>query len=128
MHTDTATIAPTAAKPARKAKHPPLQLNRTCCECGTEFVTSHRGKEFCCEAHRVAFANRCAARGKVLIPLAMGWRNKRGGKGIGATAMQEMVRLLDRFAAEDREAGRQNVAHYADRLINHSINLRWSDR
>ena len=125
MHTDTAT----AATPAqRKPKNPPLVLNRKCCECGVDFTTSHRGKEFCSEAHRVAFANRCAARGKVLIPLAMGWRNKRGGKGLGSDSMKQMVRLLDKYAAEDAAAGRPNMSHYTDRLLNHSINLRWDER
>lgn len=126
MHTDTTTTAAPSRK--TRAKAAPLVINRTCCECGEAFTTSHRGKEFCCEAHRVAFANRCAARGKVLIPLAMGWRNKRGGKGLGADSMQSMVRLLDKYAAEDREAGRPNMAHYTDRLLNHSINLRWDER
>lgn len=123
----TTTTAPAPTK-APKAKSAPIVMTRVCCECGVEFTTSHRGKEFCTEAHRVTFANRCAKRGKVLIPLAMGWRNKRGGKGLGSDSMQQMVRLLDKYAAEDRAAGRPNVTHYTDRLLNHSINLRWDER
>ena len=119
----TATVSAATAKPKRA----PAIYKRTCPECGTAFETSHRGKAFCSEPHRVAFTNRCAARGKVLIPLAMGWRNARGGKGIGAQSMKEMVQLLDKFAAEDVAAGRPNMTGYTDHLLNSSINLRWND-
>lgn len=123
----TITTEIEAPAPQDKPTEPIARFTRKCPECGDTFKTSHRGKEFCIEAHRVAFANRCAARGKVLIPLAMGWRNARGRKGIGAQAMSEMVQLLDQFAAEDAKANRPNVTHYTDRLLNHGTNMRWKD-
>jgi hypothetical protein len=130
MTTDcpTQTAATPATKPAR-AKKAPLMFRRTCAECGTKFETPHCGKEFCCEAHRVAFANRCAARGKVLLPLALGWRVTRGRKGsVGAQAMEKMIQLLDKFAAEDRAAKRPSMDGYVDRLLNGSVHLRWDER
>lgn len=123
------TTAPTAcaASPVAKPKRERPTYRRTCPECGEVFTTDQVGKEFCTDAHRQAMANRNAARGKTLIPLAMGWRNGRGKAGLSADCMREMVELLDHFAAEDRAAGRPNMSHYADRLINHSQNLRWKD-
>jgi endogenous inhibitor of DNA gyrase (YacG/DUF329 family) len=128
MTTDTTTAAAieaTAPAPAENSRG--SSYSRECPECGERFHTNHAGKAFCSEQHRVAFTNRCAARGKTLIPLAMGWRNARGGRGIGAQAMQEMVQLLDQFAAEDRAAGRPNMTGYTDHLLNKSVNLRWKD-
>lgn len=76
----------------------------------------------------MAFANRCTARGKTLLPLALGWRVDRGKKGsVGAQAYSDMVQLLDAYAAEDHAAGRPKMSLYVDRLLNHSTNLRWKD-
>jgi hypothetical protein len=120
----TATLAATTTARPKKAAN---QYTRECPECGANFTTPHVGKAFCCEQHRVAFTNRSAARGKTLVVRAMGWRNARGGKGIGAQCMAEMVRMLDSFAAEDRAAGRPNVVNYADFLMNQSVNLKWDE-
>lgn len=122
-----ATIAPATRNPAAL---PVKKTYRACCpECGTtEYPASaSRMKIFCCEAHRVAFTNRNAARGKTLLPIALGWRNARGGNGIGSQAFAEMTRLLDHFAAEDAAAGRPNMMNYTDHLMNHTVGNRWND-
>ncbi len=91
------------------------QAKRICPECNQPFATQNRKRLFCSDAHKLAFHNRCAARGKVLIPLAMAWRTKRGGGGTAKKALAEMCRLLDRYAAEDREAGRMRAVDYVER-------------
>lgn len=98
-------------------KHTPYSrygkpVERTCPECNTTFEAVHRKKTFCCDAHKHAFHNRCAARGKTLIPLAMAWRTKRGSGDTAKLSFRKLCRLLDDFAAEDRQAGRGNMSDY----------------
>lgn len=95
------------------ATYAPTQ--RTCPECGQSFETKSRTKLFCSSAHKLAFHNRCAARGKVIIPLAMAWR---GGRGAGDTAKRAFMRmstLLDGWNAEDRAAGRAPMLDFVER-------------
>ena len=89
-------------------------VKRTCPECGNEFETKHRKALFCSASHKLAFHNRCAARGKVLIPLALAWR---GGRGSGDTAKRSFMRmstLLDEWNAEDRAAGRTPMLAFVE--------------
>lgn len=95
------------------------QAKRVCPECNQPFETQNRKRLFCSDAHKLAFHNRCAARGKVLIPLAMAWRKKRGSGDTAKKAMAEMCRVLDGFASEDREAGRMRMADYVERGFAH---------
>lgn len=98
---------------------------RVCPECGVKFpVPIGRGshKAFCSPAHKVAFANRCAARGKVLVPYAMAWRTGRPGGGqksspIVKDAFAEMNRTIDRWAEEDRKAGRPKLVDYVGGIM-----------
>lgn len=103
-------------------------FTRSCPECGEEFKTTHPQKCFCSTAHKWAFQNRCATRGKVLLPLAMGWRVNRGRKGIGSQCLAEMVALLDKFAEEDRIAKRPPMTVYADFLLNVNVKPRRLER
>lgn len=106
---DCATTRP-AAPYSRHFK----PVERTCAECNQSFQAANPKRLFCCPEHKLAFHNRCAARGKVLIPLAMAWRGKRGAAGLPSSAFKEMCRMLDRFAAEDREAGRMRMDTYVE--------------
>lgn len=71
-----------------------------CQWCGEAFDATHRAKIFCTPAHKNEFGNFMAARGKVLMPLALAWRTSRGRKGVGSDALKEMVLFLDGCAAE----------------------------
>lgn len=111
---DTAPMRP-AAPYSRHFK----PVERTCPECNQPFQAVNRTRLFCRPEHKLAFHNRCAARGKVLIPLAMAWRTKRGSGDTAKRAMSEMCRLLDSFAAEDRAAGRMGMTDYVGRGFVH---------
>lgn len=85
-----------------------------CPECGQPVTSAGKGRArvFCSEAHKQAHANRCAARGKALIKAAMAWRVNRGSGDVAKFAMAEMCAMLDRFAEEDRLAGRMRADDY----------------
>lgn len=102
--------APTAG-PAPYSRHF-RPVSRVCPECNETFETPSRKKTFCCDAHKLAFHNRNAARGKVLIPLAMAWRAGRGSGDTAKKAFAQLTSTLDRFVREDREAGRLPMAQY----------------
>lgn len=92
--------------------------NRTCPECGVTFeVTSARpDRQFCSDAHKAAFHNRSSRIGRVVVPLAMAWREGRNVKGqspeakakraSAARALNELCRLLDAESADDRANNR----------------------
>lgn len=123
---DTQAPAPEAtAAPAKKAR---TYGTRTCAECGDTFTAGHTGAQFCTPAHKNAFHNRQKGRASVVM-LAMAYRQKRGGKGTGATAFREMCRLLDLFNEEDRKAGRPSAASYVEGLKRRDvINTGWEAR
>ena len=100
------------AAPARKV---PTFGMRACPECGEKFKATHPGAQFCKPAHKTAFHNRQKGRSHAIM-YAMAYRQLRGRKGIGAEAFKELSRLLDRFNAEDREAGRPSAASYVEGL------------
>lgn len=89
-------------------------ISRTCPECGTEFQTKSRAKLFCLPEHKLRFHNRCAARGKVLIPLAMAWRHGRGSGDTAKLAFTRMNSLLDEYNAEDLKAGRPRMIDFVE--------------
>lgn len=71
------------------------------------------GKTFCSAAHKSAFHNRSSARGRVVIPLLMCARIQRNRAGTSAPrAWTEARTLLDRYAAEDKAAGRMSAVDY----------------
>lgn len=90
---------------------------RLCPEClGPVNTELDWRKMFCSEAHRVAFHNRQTVRGRKLVPLVMAERLTRSGdrrdRATGILARQRSRRLLDKWAREDREAGRMAADHY----------------
>lgn len=113
MTADTAENAPTPSSPVPYANYTPVK--RTCAECGVSFETKSRTKLFCSPAHKLIFHNRNAARGKVLTPLAMAWRGKRGGTDMAKLAFQQMNKRLDEWNAEDLAAGRMSMAEFVER-------------
>lgn len=96
------------------------QPDKVCPECGRPvYRKTKKGPvpTFCCPEHKVAFNNRQIVRGRVIISLAMAWRQQRGKKGTGSAAYREMIRIVDKFNAEDREAGRPLVTNYVADLF-----------
>jgi hypothetical protein len=103
MTTTETTVAPAADDAKRVRK---LTYRRTCQECGTVFRHWHADANFCTRAHGTAFHNRSAKRGKVLIPILLTWRGKRGSGDLAKYAFAEMCAAADLWNAEDRKAGR----------------------
>lgn len=113
MTADTAENAPTPTPSLPYAKFSPIK--RTCAECGTEFETKSRAQLFCSKPHKLRFHNRNAARGKVLTPLAMAWRGRRGGDETAKLAFKRMNTLLDEWNVEDLKAKRMSMAEFVER-------------
>lgn len=107
-----------APKPSKRA---PV-YKRHCPECSDPFVTMTKDRLFCTDAHKAAFHNRSSKIGRALVPIAMAWRLARNAKGhspealarraAGNRALNEMVTLLDRACADDREQGRMSKLDY----------------
>ena len=87
-----------------------------CPECAQPFKPVHPRQLFCSAAHKTAFHNRWTVRGRALAPVAVAARvtrdGSRGDTGIGKQARRESHHLMDRFAREDREAGRMTMVGY----------------
>lgn len=84
------------------------RMYRKCPECGEMFPYSGK-KVFCTTEHRVEWNNRMLSRGGALVPYAMAWRqsrNRKGKKEFARYVLNEFCLALDRYSAEDREAGR----------------------
>jgi len=95
-------------------------LSRTICpECGATFSSNGSRQMFCKSDHRAAFHNRQTVRGRVLTPLSIADRITRGGsrgdKITGRAARGDAQKLMDRWAADDRAAGRMNMTEYVRR-------------
>lgn len=84
---------------------------RSCPQCQASFQTYRGETVYCSRKCKTDAANLEASRGKALYRLAYNWRTaqraKAGApaKGKGA-AFSDLSYLVDRFIAEDREAGR----------------------
>jgi hypothetical protein len=90
---------------------------RRCPECRALVDTSADWRKmFCSEAHRVAFHNRATVRGRKLVPLVMAERITRSGycrdKATGILARQRSRQLMDKWAQDDRAAGRMAMDDY----------------
>lgn len=86
---------------------------RRCQWCSQKFHSDHPTKLFCSKAHKEAFGNYMASRGKVLMAIALAWRTTRGRKGSGGDeAFKEMTEFLDKSAAELVEQGSQPIIHH----------------
>jgi hypothetical protein len=70
------------------------------------------GKVYCAPACRAAFHNRMSKRGRVILPIALGWRAGRGSGDIAKAAFLEMCAYLDHCNAEDFKAGRPPMVEY----------------
>jgi len=104
-------------------------MSRKCTWCGGVFASVNPTKQFCSNAHQQAFANWCASRGKVLLPIALAWRTQRGKKGVGSDALKEMTRFLYQCAAELTDQGAPPIAkHYSATRASGTGVSHWSDR
>lgn len=109
------------AKPARVRR----TFRRTCPECGVMFETTTHDRMFCSTEHKATFHNRSNTIGRVLVPLAMAWREGRNVKGKTPEALarrasanrafQELCRLIDAASADDRENNRLHKLTYVRR-------------
>lgn len=115
--TTTATLARaecsnttvTAKKAAKKT------FSRKCLECGQPFQAVKAEGRFCCTKHQQAFHNLSMTRGKIAMPLLMGWRSARNrtvDKATGSWAFTELCALADEWNRQDREAGRTPAFEY----------------
>ena len=97
-----------------------------CPECGTPFLPRKSGQLFCTPEHRDGWNNRTTVRGRVLTGLAIVARITRNGTRIshGGTshdlvyatrASRDEDRLIRRWIAEDRAAGRMEWPEYMRR-------------
>lgn len=108
------TVLDGPAQTARTGE--PGQFGSVCPECGQAYALKHPNQMFCCTPHRKAFLNRQTVRGAVLTPLVMAARISRGGsrgdKGTGQRARRDAERLIAKWIAEDRTAGRVSMVGY----------------
>lgn len=93
-----------------------MMNKRKCQWCGLPFETAHPSKLFCTNAHKEAFGNFMASRGKVLMPIALAWRTQRGRKGVGSQALAELTAFLDKCAAELTAQGAPPIADHFKRV------------
>lgn len=75
---------------------------RPCQWCGSEFESAHPSKVYCSTKCKNEFGNFVTVIGKRIAPVAMAWRIKRGGEGVGSSALRELCTLLDRANEEFR--------------------------
>lgn len=106
---------PETAQERRTPDVPPM-LGHPCPECMQGFKARSWQQLFCCPAHKRTYNNRWLKRGAVLAPFAAAARatrdGTRGRKSVGRSASIDANRLLQRWADEDRAAGRMNVVDY----------------
>lgn len=79
-----------------------MNFRRKCKECGQAFETNRTDRDFCSDACRKTWNNRRMTRGMCIYDAAMKFRVERD-KGCFA----ELCTIIDRYAAEDREAKRK---------------------
>lgn len=124
-----------AVRAAQRENNPVHQYaERVCPECGSTFHVKlglGQHQKFCKTGNRgncnALFRARCAARGKTLVPLALAWRVGRGKRDtVSALAHNELITVLDSFAAEDRAAGRPKMDDYVGTMLNSGF--RYIDR
>lgn len=102
-----------------------------CCECRAPLASVQPGALFCSPVHRTAYQQRMRVRGRQLAPYAMADRLTRSGtagpeadRETGKTARAVTQRLIAKWAAEDKAAGRVSAVDYVRRLAkNHDVPL-----
>lgn len=104
-----------ASAKSAEGRGPPRPA-RVCPECGAPLPSAAWRQLFCSPAHKAAFHNRQTVRGRTLTPLVIADRITRGGSrgdvATGRSARNRAQRLMDRWAAEDRDAGRISMVDY----------------
>ena len=83
------------------------------------FVAAQDGQLFCSPEHRIAWNNRATVRGRVITPLAIVARVTRNGTRNAAPfsdqGSRDLDKLIRRYVAEDRDAGRMPWPQYLAR-------------
>jgi hypothetical protein len=97
-----------------------------CAECCAALAGSQPGQMFCGPKHRNAFQDRMRQRGRQLVPYAMADRLTRSGtagdpedREAGKASRAVTQRLIAKWAAEDKAAGRLPMTAYVRRLAKH---------
>jgi hypothetical protein len=67
-------------------------------------------------------------RGRVALPIALGWRAGRGTGDTSKNAFVELCRYLDKCNAEDRAAGRPPMRDYLEAIETYRGGARWHER
>lgn len=91
-----------------------------CPNCGGEVKRkAERGPfpTFCSTECRKEKGNRDLGRGSAIVAYAQTWRRNRG-QDLGGNAFAELCQILDRYNAEDREAGRPFADLHVAKLLN----------
>lgn len=100
---------------------------RPCQWCGEPLPSADPNKQFCNRACKDSAGNYMASRGKVLMPMVLAWRAKRGRKGTsGAAAYQEMQQFVDRCVAELVDQGCAPSSFYEGARRNTKVST-WRD-
>lgn len=114
------------ARTVRQAQKPSCRSLYLCPECMNPVAAIQPGQIFCCPAHRSAFQNRQRIRGRQLVPFAMADRITRSGtagtdeaREAGKQARAVTQRLIARWTAEDKAAGRMPMVDYVRRIGKH---------
>jgi hypothetical protein len=67
-------------------------------------------------------------RGRVAMPLAVGWRAKRGSGPVAKGAFSDLCEYLDHCNAEDRAAGRPPMIDHLEAVGKYASKTNWKDR
>lgn len=104
---------------------PPEKPVTRCFACG---AATTAGKLYCARPCREAFHNRMSKRGRVAMPIALGWRLGRGSGTTAKDAFAELCAYLDHCNAEDRKAGLPPMTDYLQRVGAFNGGVGWRER
>lgn len=101
---------------------------RLCVECGSTFTPNRPQQNACTRAHNIAFRNRLAARGQVILPyaLAVNMTRHAAASELRKFARRELTAILSDFAAEDKTANRPPITDYVAAIM--ASGYRYMDR
>lgn len=113
-HTIAGFLATPEHREAVAAPKPVRTFRRYCPECGGEFRTPTRDRQFCTDQHKAAFHNRSSKIGRSVVPLAMAWRAGRNIRGNTPEAKAKRASAKRAFSelcrALDMEISRANAS------------------
>lgn len=104
---------------------PPEKPAKRCPNCGSAIVGT---RLYCPGPCRLAFHNRMSKRGRVALPIALGWRAGRGVNKTSKAAFTELCRYLDQCNAEDKAANRPPMRAYLEAIETYRGGARWHER